>query len=225
MRSRVVRDLPGTGLPAHVLRARWLAGLVGSIVLLIAGGAAAHIHVTSPVSRGTQQKYGPCGGGAGDTRGEVVHSFRPGQTITVEWDETVDHPGHYRISFDAEGQDDFVDPASFTDRDGDASILIDGIADRDGGSYRQEVTLPAIECDRCTLQVVQVMTDKPPYGDGNDLYYQCIDLVLSEDAEAEATTASSDGASGGCDVGDGGSDALVLLCGLLAIRRIRRARR
>ncbi|HEY0136769.1 MAG TPA: SCE4755 family polysaccharide monooxygenase-like protein [Nannocystis sp.] len=197
--------------------------MVGSIVLLIAGSAAAHIHVTSPVSRGTQQKEGPCGGGAGDTRGEVVHSFRPGQTIVVEWDETVDHPGHFRISFDADGQDDFVDPASFTDLDGNAAILIDGIADGHGGSYRQEVTLPAVECDRCTLQVVQVMTDKPPYGDGNDLYYQCVDLVLSEDAEAEATTSSLDGASGGCDVGGGGPGAVMLLCGLLAIRRIRRA--
>ena len=205
-----------------------MAGLAGSIALLIAGGAAAHIHVTSPTSRGTQLKQGPCGGGAGDLRGETVHSFRPGQTITVKWDETVDHPGHFRISFDAEGQDDFVDPASFTDLDGNAAILIDGIADGHGGSYSQEVTLPDITCDRCTLQVIQVMTDKPPYGDGNDLYYQCLDLVLSADAEPEPTPASdgeSDRMSSGCDVGDGGSGTAVLLCGLLAVRRIRRARR
>jgi hypothetical protein len=29
------------------------------------------------------------------------------------------------------------------------------------------------------------MSDKPPYGDGNDMYYQCADLVLSADAEPD----------------------------------------
>lgn len=39
--------------------------------------------------------------------------------------------------------------------------------------------LPDVECDNCTLQAIQVMYDKPPYvTPGNDLYYQCADLVL-----------------------------------------------
>ncbi|MCA9560948.1 MAG: hypothetical protein KC583_20510, partial [Myxococcales bacterium] len=44
------------------------------------------------------------------------------------------------------------------------------------------VTLPDVECDNCTLQVIQVMFDKPPQtSPGNDLYYQCADLVLRGD--------------------------------------------
>jgi len=200
---------------------------VGVIALLGPGRALAHLDVISPTPRSQQLKQGPCGGGSDESRGEVVHSFRPGQTITVTWDEYVDHPGHYRISFDPDGQDDFVDPASFTDVSGNAAVLIDGIPDREGGgSYTQEVTLPTEPCERCTLQVVQVMTDKPPYGDGNDLYYQCVDLVISADGEvteAEATTAA-DGERGGCDVGAGGSSAGGLLA-LLVLTRMRRARR
>lgn len=214
----------------HVLKARLLVGVAGMLALLGPGRALAHLDVISPTPRSAQLKQGPCGGGSDESRGEVVHTFRPGQTITVTWDEYVDHPGHYRISFDPDGQDDFVDPASFDDVSGNAAVLIDGIPDREGGgSYTQEVTLPAEPCARCTLQVVQVMTDKPPYGDGNDLYYQCVDLVLSPDAEvsdaevSEATTAA-EGEGGGCNVGAGGSSVGGLLA-LIMWARVRRARR
>lgn len=203
-----------------------IAGVIAAVsvgvVALTAGSAGAHLDVLSPAPRSSQLKQGPCGGGADELRGDVVHSYRPGQTITVTWDEYVDHPGHFRISFDEDGQDSFADPASFEDVSGNPSVLIDGIPDRaGGGSYSQEVTLPAVSCDRCTLQVVQVMSDKPPYGDGNDLYYQCVDLVLSEDAEAEATTAA-EGASGGCDIGREGTSAGGVLLGWLVLGRLRR---
>ncbi len=213
----------------HVFQARWatalIVALIGGLTALAAGRADAHLDVLSPTPRSAELKQGPCGGGADQPRGEVVHSFRPGQTITVTWDEYVDHPGHFRISFDEDGQDDFVDPAGFEDVSGNPTVLMDGIPDRaGGGSYAQEVTLPAVSCDRCTLQVVQVMSDKPPYGDGNDLYYQCVDLVLSDEAEAEATTAA-EGASGGCDIGRGGAGTGGLLLGWLVLGRLRRARR
>lgn len=193
--------------------------LAAAAVLLVAGSARAHLHVTEPASRGDALKTGPCGGSEG--RGAVVHTFAPGQTITVRWDEFVDHPGHYRISFDPDGEDDFVDPAGFEDVSGGPAVLLDGIADRSGGGgYEQEVTLPDVACDNCTLQVIQVMTDKPPYGDGNDMYYQCIDLVLSPDAEAEATTAAElDDAGCGCRGGDAGALGLLALLGLRRRRR------
>lgn len=194
-------------------------------VFVIAGPAAAHLHVTSPQSRGEALKQGPCGGGPDQARGDVVHTFRPGQTITVEWDEFVDHPGHFRIAFDDDGQDIFVDPKGFEDVAGGPGVLLDGIADRDGGSYSQEVTLPDVECDRCTLQVIQVMSDKPPYGDGNDMYYQCVDLVLSGTAVPEAnTTDGLDDQGCGCAAGSGGAGApgLLGLLGLLGLRRRRR---
>jgi len=202
-----------------------LAPLTAALAML-ALPASAHLDLLSPPPRTTSLKYGPCGA-AGSVRGGVVSTFLPGQTITVTWDEFVDHPGHFRIAFDDDGQDIFVDPKGFDDISGGPGVLIDGIADRSGGGmYSQEVTLPDIECSNCTLQVIQVMSDKPPYGDGNDMYYQCADLVLSVDADPEdptATTADPPVESDGCSCSSAGPVQVLVLTPLLLWRRRRRS--
>src|SRR5258706_15682682 len=86
------------------MRIAWLA-----VVLLGTSTASAHIAMTYPAPRTSALKTGPCGA-AGSTRGTTVTTFDPGQTITVEWDETVAHPGHYRIAFDDNGDDVFKNP-------------------------------------------------------------------------------------------------------------------
>jgi hypothetical protein len=92
------------------------------------------------------------------------------------------------------------------------------------------VTLPDLVCDNCTLQVIQVMYDKPPYTTpGNDIYYQCADLVLRVGgAPPDAGIEPGAQSSTGCSVGviDGGSSAG--LNGLLLLwlaRRLARQRR
>lgn len=152
--------------------------LTGLVAFFFAVPASAHIQLESPTARTSDQKTGPCGA-AGSTRGDNVTTFEAGETITITWEETVDHPGHYRIAFDADGQDDFVDPAAFDDFDTNAAVMLDNIGDEvGGGTYSEQITLPNEPCDNCTIQVVQVMTDKAPYGDGNDLYYQCADIRI-----------------------------------------------
>lgn len=176
-----------------------------------ARAADAHISLTYPPSRYDDQKSGPCGRGSSDARTKKVSTFKPGQKITVAWDETVSHPGHYRISFDPDGQSGFVDPETADERNSAPTVLVDGIKDKTGTqSYTQEITLPDAPCDKCTLQLIQVMTDKPPYGDGNDLYYQCADIVLDPNATAPAEdggtssggTSSGETSSGGTSSGD-----------------------
>lgn len=165
------------------MRETWPFVPVLGAMLLASAPADAHIALMDPPARTASLKSGPCGA-SGSTRGATVTTLQPGATITVTWEETVDHPGHYRIAFDEDGDDLFVDPQGFEDVGGGPGVLLDGIADRGGGGiYSQEITLPDVECDNCTLQVIQVMSDKPPYGDGNDMYYQCADLVLSADAD------------------------------------------
>jgi MYXO-CTERM domain-containing protein len=144
---------------------------------LLAGPARAHISLSSPPARTEFQKDGPCGAGA-DQRGPTLATFKPGEKIVVTWTETVNHPGHFRIALDPDGQDGFFEPKAFDDVSGGPGVIVDGIADKDGGEYSQEITLPNIECDSCVLQLIQVMTDKKPYGDGNDLYYQCADIAI-----------------------------------------------
>ena len=168
---------------------RIAAALLAQLTLFVMP-ASAHLALLSPASRYGEDvlKQGPCGI-AGGARSEHVTTLQPGAQLEVVWDEYVDHPGHFRIAFDADGDDDLVDPACLSgctsrtpeiERYSNGSVLLDGIADTPaGGESRAVVTLPDVECEHCTLQVIQVMYDKPPYvTPGNDIYYQCADLVL-----------------------------------------------
>lgn len=75
--------------------------------------------------------------------------------------------------------------------------------------YTWQVTLPNVECTNCTLQVIQVMEDDfahgpydPTPGVGvEDIYHQCIDLVLKHGAPP------SDAGPTGGDAGTTESDA------------------
>lgn len=176
---------------------RSLVVLACVLPIVAPAAAQAHIAMSSPAPRHTEQKTGPCGI-AGDMRGDKITTYKPGETITVTWMETINHPSHYRISFDDDGFDDFVDPATADELYSNGTVLLDGIADANGGMYMAEVTLPDIQCDTCTLQLVQVMLDKPPYGDGNDLYYQCADLILEGPVMGTTGTtgSTSDGTTG-----------------------------
>jgi MYXO-CTERM domain-containing protein len=68
--------------------------------------------------------------------------------------------------------------------------------------YTWQVTLPNVECTNCTLQVIQVMEDDGAHGPYDptpgvgveDIYHQCIDLVLKR----------PDGGTGSTDAGTGG---------------------
>lgn len=186
-----------TARTAHY--SRHVRALTGTVVLAVAVTVAspseAHLGLHVPPSRygDAVLKVGPCGAPNGQ-RSDNVTELEPGASIEVVWDEYVNHPGHFRISFDADGDDDFVDPACLSgcntrnpeiEMYSNDTVLLDGIADTpSGGESSVRVTLPDIECDNCTLQVIQVMYDKPPYTTpGNDIYYQCADLVLRRTVE------------------------------------------
>ncbi len=138
------------------------------------GGGTAHAHITllDPPPRTDQQKQGPCGT-TDLPRGDTVAVYAPGDTITVMWDETIDHDAHYRIALDTDGDDDLVAPVGDDDLYNSPTVLVDGIPDeRGGGRYTFDVILPDdVECERCVLQLIQVM-----YGAGN--YFQCSDIAI-----------------------------------------------
>ena len=197
---------------------RWLA--VGALAVGWVGAAAtaeAHLELQSPPSRydATEQKNGPCGR-AGGTRGTDVTVFRPGERIEVVWEETVNHPAHYRIAFDIDGDDDFIDPPCETHCDdrndpepptftayADPTVLLDTIEDGNRAVGRAQVTLPDVECENCTLQVIQVMYDKRPITTpGNDIYYACADIALRRTASGgDDGGATNDGGTSSTDAG------------------------
>ena len=213
----------------------WLRCSLSLTLLLLAGVsqlAAAHIdlqragtHVAKyeQGERGRDTKIGACGNPEGVPTG-AVYTYRPGETITIALAEYVRHPGYFRIAFDEDGDDDFMDPrwivpvdpenraggcpiddtdqcrlgdqASEGDFFNNTTVLLDNLnphtCDTAQATYTWNVTLPNVECDNCTLQIIQVMEDPagPAHGvyntttqdDDNDVYHQCIDLVLSPSA-------------------------------------------
>jgi len=227
-----------------------IAQIAGGLFLaaFVPANAYAHLGLDSPTSRYGPEvlKTGPCGVEAGERTSNVSY-FEPGETIEVRWDEYVDHPGHYRIAFDDDGDDDFVDPAEMMELYSNDTVLLDGIVDGAPGErdYRATVTLPYVTCENCTLQVIQVMYDKPPYTTpGNDIYYQCADLVLrfgdpdpdagidpdpdaGIDPNPDAGIDPVPGASGGCRAANGAIAGLGLwpLLFLLLTRRLARGPR
>ena len=188
---------------------------------LCAGASTAHAHfrLLKPTSwimedgLGDPQKSGPCGTTSG-TPTNAVTTFKPGETITVEWEETIPHPGHFRIAV-ARDRSELVDP----DIDVDSScnyapgsvgneppvypVLLDNVYPRDnpgfGESFTQEVTLPDMECEKCTLQIIQFMTEHSQ----PCIYYHCADIAIVGDGGG-ATDAGVD-AGGGPQAGAGGT--------------------
>ena len=218
--------------------------------LFIAASASAHISIDqggthkSRYGDGTDLKHSPCGV-AGGTRSTNVYTYAPGETITLSIVETISHPSYFRIGFDNDGDDGFIDPASIKpidptrpcpidpgDKCGSSDFYNDSavlpgmddlnphLAGASGAKYTWQVTLPNIECDNCTLQVIQVMEDNLFHGDYNpnlsdpadathipDIYHQCVDLVLKGNGASGRDGGTVVSGSGGASAGAGGSTA------------------
>lgn len=196
--------------------------VLGVVPALWSQQAAAHIRMDQPVARNVWAatpfndpiKEGPCGSGQNDPRSTdpaKINTFAPGETITVSWEETIDHPGFYRISLDMDGQDDFVTPTGTADIQDPPvlPVLKDGIQDQSGGTYSVEVTLPNETCDNCTLQLIQFMDDS------DESYFVCADLVIEGEVSGDGdgdgtggapdtTTEPTEGAGGGLTTATGG---------------------
>jgi len=198
--------------------------------------ARAHVRLVEPTSRyGDEMKFGPCGR-LGGARSANVTTYPPGAAITVVFDEIVPHPGHYRIAFDPSGDDDLAPPLYDGARwvtPAAVQVLADDLFDPPPPAlYHGEVqvTLPDVECSDCTLQLVQVMTDKPPYDGGDDFYYQCADLRLVKGAPLPTpppppAAPPADPPRGGCGAPGGALSALLPLALLLRPRRRSRSPR
>jgi hypothetical protein len=194
------------------------------ILCLLLGGlgastAQAHISMTGALlSRGGDQKSSPCDGDKGDGQ---IYTFEPGATITLALNEAIPHPSYFRIAFDDDGDDGFVEPKSIKpieasracpfDKDDQcgesdfcnvvsatgATVLWDNLnphTSAQAKSMTWNVKLPDIECENCTIQVLQIMEDTVhgaycPQGSCanaanslEDIYHRCIDIKLKKGA-------------------------------------------
>jgi MYXO-CTERM domain-containing protein len=191
-----------------------IGGMLAGAVLFSAGSAHAHFKLDKPASwlkedsSGGPQKGSPCGPGGLDDASPVpasgmVTTFQAGETITVEWTDTIAHPGYFRIAL-AENRGDLKDPTITQDSScsfdeskvpmgAHDNVLADGVSFRTrngfsesaGHKFSQKVTLPNKPCEKCTLQVMQVM-EMDLQVLSNCYYFHCADIKIVAGGTADA---------------------------------------
>lgn len=140
-----------------------------AILVCTAGTAVQHARahalwdpqgLIKPRSNRDDIKSGPCG----EPRGNNPVTLASGATVELSIERTIYHQGYFRIAFSPAGDEDF-----------DAYVLADQVPENSSQRfYNVRVTLPDLECDSCTLQLIQVMLDRNPPTN----YYSCADIRL-----------------------------------------------
>jgi hypothetical protein len=182
------------GIPAAVLAA------------LAAPTVDAHFKLLEPASwlieddRGDPQKTAPCGGTLADagTPSGAVTEVVGGSLLQISIDETIYHPGHYRIALartrDALPPDPEVtmketergprSASAVIDTNPQPPVLVDGLwphDERPETLWESEIEIPNIDCEDCVLQIIQFMADHPGVREGGFSYHHCADLTITAD--------------------------------------------
>lgn len=189
------------------MKVRIAAALVAGIVAYAAPVAvSAHFIMVQPKGwieenqLGDPQKLGPCGGAtanAGMPTG-VVTPVVGGELLHVKVHETIYHPGHFRIALSVLDRSELPpDPEDVTregprgplsvsgkvDPNPKPPVLVDGIWEhhqrQPGQEFETDVKIPNINCDHCSLQVIQFMEEHPVNPDGRFTYHHCADLKVT----------------------------------------------
>ena len=189
-------------------RARRFALGLSVAVLLAPSIVDAHFTLIAPESwlvqnrLGDPQKAAPCGGTSADpgTPTNIVGKVQGGQMLHVKVQETVYHPGHYRIALAVNRAELPPDPETTT-RETERGpwsvsakiqnpvqppVLADGLwAHTDRSAIAQpfetDVMIPNINCEKCTLQIIQFMAEHGRNRDGDFSYHHCADLQITAD--------------------------------------------
>ncbi len=215
-----------------------LRGLVGAAIVaagatFVAAPANAHFILKTPAASisqdalGSPQKLAPCGNEAGGTATGEVTSFAAGQTITITIDEKIFHPGHYRVALavndpselpaepivtagaTACGSTTIMDPPVYP-------VLADGVllhTEPFDGPQTIQVTLPAnVSCEKCTLQVIEFMSNHGLNNPGGCFYHHCADIKISAGTGGTGGAGGTTG-TGGASGGAGGTTSSTTASG------------
>jgi len=184
-------------------------------IAALSGAADAHFVLVSPAASmvqnrlGDPQKTGPCGGvGANPGRGTpanpgvpsgAVTNVKGGTNLPLLLQESIFHPGHYRVALARTVGQLPADPVvttAQTERGARsqsavnqspavAPVLLDGLfahTERPTQNFESEIPIPNITCPNCVLQVIEFMADHPGIGtDGGHSYHHCAILNITAD--------------------------------------------
>jgi len=168
--------------------------------------AQAHFKLVEPASwieeddRGDPQKLAPCGGTIENpgTRTGAFTDVTGGTMLRIVVDETVYHPGHFRIALARranwlpddpvatlkEGPRGLVSDTAVIEENPAPPIIVDGLwphNERFTGIRETEILIPNIDCQGCFLQVIQFMAEHPGFREGGFSYHHCAMLNITAD--------------------------------------------
>lgn len=194
---------------------RAAALFAGVFVLAAPAAGSAHFILKAPAASleqnvlGDPQKLGPCGGttpNPGKPTG-VVTPVIGGAMLEIVVKETIYHPGYYRVALSVLDRAELPGHPEDVTRDtprGPYSVsgkidpnpkppvLLDGLWEhrtRPTEDFRTEVKIPNINCDHCTLQVLQFMEEHAVNTDGRFSYHHCADLKITANPKLKIDTA------------------------------------
>jgi hypothetical protein len=169
--------------------------------------AAAHFRLLEPQgwieqnNLGDPQKAGPCGGTLTDsgTPTNAVNKVQGGQMLHIKVQETIFHPGHYRVALAVNSRSELPPDPAVTTRDSDKGpwsvsspiasqpqipVLADGLfvhTTRQASPFETDVQLPNISCEKCTLQIIEFMAEHGYNNPGGYFYHHCAVLQITPD--------------------------------------------
>jgi hypothetical protein len=191
----------------RTMNAKILAAFAAAAALAAPSATLAHFTLQAPASwlteapNGDPQKMAPCGGVTGNPGMPTgaITAVRGGDMLHVKLQETVFHPGHYRIALSVLDRKELpADPMVMT-KEGPRGplsvsamimekpvppVLVDGLFPHTERTpppipWETDVKLPNINCDKCTLQVIQFMAEHGLNKDGDFSYHHCADLKIT----------------------------------------------
>ncbi len=199
------------------MRHRTVFAAMVAVVVAASGAVDAHFKLIEPASwlieneRGDPQKAGPCGGSNTDwgKPSHAVTKVTGGKMLHLKVQETIYHPGHYRVALAVNSPTELpLDPVTAT-RDSERGpwsvsaeiqnpaqppVIADGLfvhATRPTGPvapFETDVRIPNIACRTCTLQVVQWMAEHAFNNPGGYTYHHCAVLQITPDANQPRDT-------------------------------------
>jgi hypothetical protein len=188
---------------------------VAVLVVGLVATADAHFILIQPAASlvqdrlGDPQKTAPCGGvSANPTRGTAanpgvpsgaVTNVKGGTNLKLLVQESIFHPGHYRVALARTAAQLPPDPVVTTAQTARglrsqsaviqnppaAPVLLDGIfahTEQPKQNWETDIPIPNINCTGCVLQVIEFMADHPGIAvDGGHSYHHCAILNITAD--------------------------------------------
>ncbi len=180
---------------------------VAAALFVVPLKASAHFVLSEPKSWANQGAYGdpqksaPCGQadpGLPPVPTNIINMAEEGSMLSITVNETIFHPGHFRVQIAQNQQSLLADPpVTAGDTDCGSTVihsspslplLGDGLLPHTSmlnGPQTFKVQLPpGFTCDHCMLQVVQFMSDHGLNNPGGCFYHHCANLTVRPRADA-----------------------------------------